>query len=111
MIRFRNYVIVFILKFCIYRNVDQFVKAYHKYGLDKYSKYLSERNELNSVTSPSIDMGKAPYLFSNRDSVSQQIYHVPNWVYPHFVWIKYHEICPYFKFRNEKNTQIHASTS
>ena len=47
-------------------------------------------------------MGKAPHLFSFRDSASQQIFHVPNWVYPHFVWIKYHEVCPYFKFRDEK---------
>lgn len=75
--------------------IDDLLKAYTKYKLDKYSKYLSEDNELNSRTSPSIDMGKAPHLFSYREAASQQIYHVPRCVYPHFVCIKYSEICPY----------------
>ena len=68
----------------------------------KYAKFLSEENELNNITSPSIDMGKAPHLFSYKDSVSQQIFTIPNCVYPHFVCIKYHEICPYYKMRDEK---------
>ncbi|CAI2386213.1 unnamed protein product [Moneuplotes crassus] len=76
-------------------NVDDLLRAYKKYGLEKYSKYLSEDNPLNSVTSPSIDMGKAPYLFSYRENASSQIFLVPKCIKPHYMVVKYSNICPY----------------
>jgi hypothetical protein len=47
-------------------------------------------------------MGKAPHLFAYRERASSQIFHVPQCVYPHFVCIKYSDVCPYYKMRNAK---------
>lgn len=67
---------------------------------------MTDENQLNSITSPSIDMGWAPYMYkSNRNKNPEEIYHVPASIYPHFVTIKYSWFCPFYRMGEWKYEQ------
>ena len=63
-------------------------------------KHLSEENRLSLESHPTLDMGRPPHLYNYKEHVSDQLFHVPNSMYPHLIIIRYHGFWPAFKKRN-----------